>query len=79
MAELTREIEAYEDLKRELEERHFGKWVVIHHRDVVGVYEDMEAAADDAVKRFGTGPYLLRQVGARPIVLPASVMYHPVP
>jgi hypothetical protein len=28
------------------------------------------------VQKFGSGPYLIRQVGASPIVLPASVMYN---
>jgi hypothetical protein len=77
VADLDREIEAYEDLKAELEERHVGKWVVVHDCQISGVCEDMEKAAEDAVKRFGKGPYLLRQIGAPPVVLPASVMYHP--
>jgi hypothetical protein len=78
MADLDREIQAYEGLKTKLEEQHAGKWVVVHDCEVAGVYADMENAAEDAVKKFGKGPYLLRQIGAPPIVLPASVMYSPV-
>jgi hypothetical protein len=78
MADLNREIEAYEGLRINLEEQHVGKWVVVHDCQVAGVYADMESAAEDAVKKFGKGPYLLRQIGAPPIVLPASVMYAPV-
>jgi hypothetical protein len=29
------------------------------------------------VGKFGAGPYLIRQIGAPPVTLPASVMYHP--
>jgi hypothetical protein len=78
MADLNREIEAYEGQKIKLEKQHFGKWVVVHDCQVAGVYADMESAAEDAVKKFGKGPYLLRQIGAPPIVLPASVMYVPL-
>jgi hypothetical protein len=76
MAEIKDEIVAYETLQPELEEKHTGKWVLIFHRELVGIYESFELAAEDAVKRFGSGPYLIRQVGAPPVTLPASVMYH---
>ena len=44
----------------------------------IGVYDAFETAAKEAVGHFGRGPYLIRQVGAPPVVLPASVMYRPV-
>jgi hypothetical protein len=43
-----------------------------------GRFESFDEAAKTAVHRFGRGPYLIRQVGAGPITLPASVMYRPV-
>jgi hypothetical protein len=78
MAETRFEIAAYERLKQELEERHMGKWVLFFDEKLVGVYGSFEAAAEEAVSRFGRGPFLIRQVGAPPVVLPASVMYRPV-
>lgn len=75
MAELDTELNAYEAMRERLEAEHTGKWVLVHDRDLVGLYDTFEAAAEDAVKRFGSGPYLIRQVGAHPVVLPASVMY----
>ena len=31
------------------------------------------------IRRFGRGPFLIRQLGAPPASLPASVLYRPVP
>ncbi len=78
MADVKSDIAAYEKMQQELEEKHMGKWVLIHDLVLVAVHDSFEAAAEDAVGRFGRGPYLIRQVGAPPVTLPASVMYQPV-
>lgn len=78
MSELSQEIEAYEAIRGDVEAKHLGKWIVVHDRQLIGVYDSFDSAAEDAVKKFGRGPYLIRQVGAPPMTLPASVMYHPV-
>jgi hypothetical protein len=77
VAHLQREIEAFKRLRRELEADHLGEWVILHDAHVIGFYPSFESAADEAVKQFGNGPFLLRQIGAEPITLPASVMYRP--
>ena len=74
---LSDEIAFYEEIKDELEADHFGKWIVVHDLELIGTYEDFQVAADEAVQRFGRGPYLIRRVGAPPLTLPASVMYRP--
>jgi|SRR5690242_19732293 len=76
MAELDEEIAAYEAMKQDLEVHSMGQWVLFHDREIVGMYDSFEKAAEDAVRQFGRGPYLIRQVGAPPVTLPASVMYH---
>ena len=76
MADVKDEIAAYEKMRDELEAQHMGKWVLFNDLELIGVYDSFEAAAEDAVRRFGRGPYLLRQVGAPPVTLPASVMFH---
>ena len=78
MAELRDEIAAYDVMRADLETRLLGKWAVVHDRQLIGTYESFEDAAQIAVQRFGRGPYLIRQIGAPPITLPASVMYHRV-
>lgn len=78
MADVKSDIAAYAKMQEGLEVKHMGKWVLFHDEVFVAVYDSFEAAAEDAVRRFGRGPYLIRQVGARPVTLPASVMYQPV-
>lgn len=75
MAELDQEITAYNGMSAELEAHHMGKWVLVHDLGLIGVYDSFESAAEEAVRRFGRGPYLIRQVGASLVTLPASVMY----
>jgi predicted aspartyl protease len=78
MAEIDTEIAAYELMRDDLEAHKMGKWVLIHDQKLVGTFDTFENAAKEATTRFGRGPYLISQVGASPIVLPASVMYNPV-
>ena len=77
MAEITQEIAAFTKMKDDLEKKHMGKWVIIHDGKLEGTFEAFEGAAEKAVEKFGAGPYLIRQVGAPPVRLPASVMYIP--
>ncbi len=78
MAEVDKEIAAYDKLQFELESANTGKWVLIKDEVLIGLYETLEAAAGEAVKKFGRGPYLIRQIGAPPITLPASVVFFPM-
>ena len=78
MATLLEEIAAYEEQRDYLEVEQFGRWVVFHNRELTGSYDDFQEAAAAAVERFGRGPYLIRQVGAPPMQLPASVQYRRV-
>ena len=75
---LSKEIAAYEGVRDELETDHLGRWVIVYGEALVGLYDTFEEAAAYAVERFGRGPYLIREVGAAPITLPASVLYNVV-
>jgi hypothetical protein len=75
MPEIDDEIAAFEAMRDDLEAHHMGEWVVVRDGKVIGTYASFESAASDAVAKFGRGPYLIRQIGAPPITLPASVMY----
>lgn len=77
VAILDHELAAYRQQAGRLEATHAGKWVVFKESALVGVHETFEQAARDAVNRFGRGPYLIRQIGAPPIVIPVSVAYNP--
>ena len=78
MTRLNDEIAAYDRMRADLETQHNGRWVVIRNRKLHDVYDSFETAAEDAVLHFGRGPYLIRQVGSGPLVLPASVQFRPV-
>ncbi len=77
MTALKDEIAAFDRMRNDLETEHFGEWVVVHDENLVGTYDSFDDAANEAVKRFGRGPYLIRKVGAPPVTLPASVLYRP--
>lgn len=78
MSILTKEIAAYDGMKSMLETDYLGKWVLIRDENLIGTYESLEDAATVAIQQFGRGPYLIREVGAAPLTLPASVMYRPI-
>ncbi len=46
MAELSEEIAAYEQMRGDLEAKHLGKWVLVYDKNLVGIYDTFEAAAD---------------------------------
>ena len=75
MESLTREIEAFEAMREELWTNHFEKWVLVYGDDLIGTYETFQDAAMDAAKRFGRGPYLIRQVTSVPERLPSAALY----
>ncbi|MGA2340000.1 MAG: hypothetical protein ABSF75_08895 [Terracidiphilus sp.] len=75
MTDIDREIAAYETMRSDLENQHMGEWVIVSGEKLIGVFSSFDEAARDAVQKFGRGPYLIRQVGAPPITMPASVVY----
>ena len=75
MPELAQEIALFEKLRRELEAKEMGKWALIRDDALVGTFQEFEEAADEAVRRFGRGPYLIREIGSPDVTLPASVVY----
>ena len=78
MNSLSDQIKAYDAIKDSLETDYFGKWVVIHGQQLVGHYDSFEDAANDAIKKYGKGPYLIRKVGVSQVFHPpASLLYKP--
>lgn len=79
MPHLEKDLAAFTKMKAELETHHLGKWVVFHDGALIDSFDTFDSAASEAVRRFGGGPYLIRQVGAPEFTLPASVVFHPLP
>lgn len=72
------EIQEFDRRRQELEQNFPQKFVVFHKTDFLGAWDTMNAAAEAAVARFGSGPYLIRQVGVPVPRLPASVFFRPM-
>jgi hypothetical protein len=75
MADLDIELAAYRVQFSELERQFLGKWVLFHGEERIGIFDAFEPAAVEAVKRFGRGPYLIRQIGGPPVSLPVCIAY----
>jgi hypothetical protein len=73
---LDQEIAIFEEMRSELEASAMGKWVLIHDSELIGTFDSFDVAANRAVEEFGAGPYLIRQIGATNVALPASVMFN---
>ena len=75
MSTLSKEITAYEGMRKELEVDFLGMWALVHEETLIGKFDSFEKAAEHAVANFGRGPYLIRQIGSPPVTLPASATY----
>ncbi len=76
---LQQELDTYESMKEDLLKHYLGKYVLIHDDQFIGSFDSFDNAAKEAVKQFGKGPYLIRQVGKDPVMaMPASVAYRPL-
>lgn len=73
--ELSVQIAAYARMQGTLQADHNGKWAVIYDEELRGVFDTFEEAAEEAVRQFGRGPYLIRQIGVPPAPLPPTLLY----
>lgn len=75
---IQREIEAFDSMRADLEKHHMGKHVIVRDGKLVGAFDTFDAAAREAVKQFGRGPYLIRKVGAAEVQpLPVGALLQP--
>jgi hypothetical protein len=75
MSILAQERKLYDKLRPELEAKSKGQWALIRDSELISTFPSFELAAREAVRRFGRGPYLIREIGAPDVTLPASVVY----
>lgn len=61
--ELQSEVDAYNQMRAELEDKYWGKWVVIQGGELFGAYDDSEEAAVAAVRKFGRETFLIQKIG----------------
>ena len=71
---LLDQMDAYDEMREELERKYFKRWVVIDGGRLVGNYKTFnEARADARAKGLNPLNYLTRQVGVEPLPLPLIV------
>ena len=69
---LEKELAKYEAMKPALLGSAAGKYVLIHHDDVAGVFESFTDAVREGYQKFGNVPFLVKQVAATEI--PANII-----
>lgn len=67
--ELTKNMEAYEEIKEELESKHFGRIALLSDGELIEIYNDSGDAYTIAVNRFGLGNFSLQKIGEEPVSL----------
>ena len=67
---LLDQVRVYEGMRGELENKYFGRWVIVDGGQLVGNYKTFKEARADAREK-GLNPlnYLVRQVGVEPTPL----------
>ncbi len=71
---LDNDIKKFTEMSKVLNRYHAGKFILIFEGEFIASFNNFENAARHAVKYFGRGPYLIRQVGApTEMKMPASV------
>jgi hypothetical protein len=72
---LERELATFERERKHLEQEHLGKFVLIRGDQIIGTFDTFDAAADEALRQFGQGPYLIRRIGEEAMALPPALAY----
>lgn len=75
---LEREIEVYRKNLPELL-AHKGRFVVIHHEDVVGIFDGFEDALRAGYEQWLNEPFLVRRISDTEKVFTVSRNLHPCP
>lgn len=58
-----------EKYRQDLEREHFGRVVLMHEGEVVGVYNDMGDAYSIGREKYGLGNFSMKRIGQRPAQL----------
>ncbi len=75
MAEIRKNIKAYQSMEKELERDHFGRIAMFHDGKFVSTYNDHGDAYDIGREKFGLGHFSLKQIGEKPASLGGATLY----
>ena len=64
--EVLLEVEScfYEKMRDEFVEKYPNRFLLIHKEELIDHFSTMDEALDDGVRRFGSGPFMVRMSGA---------------
>ena len=79
MGLLAEEIAFFDEHRDEYVRRYPGRHLLIHGRELLGHFEDRETAVASGYRRFGIGPFLVRQSGEGTIELSAPALSLGIP
>ena len=72
---LETEINAYEQMRDELQRLYTGKFIVIHGNEFIEAFDDLDSAAKEAIRQFGVGPAAVEQSVASTILANAHQFF----
>jgi hypothetical protein len=72
--DFTREIAAYERHRETLERDHKGKVALVHGNELVGVYDTLVAACEEAHNRFDLDPFMIKEISDPVHCIPMRVL-----
>lgn len=72
---LTADIQAFEQLRSQLEREHLDAFALFFRGEFVGVYPDFNSAGKAALSKSKKGPYLIQRIGS-PIGLDPDTARH---
>lgn len=75
LAEIRKNIEAYESVREKLLREHLGRTALFHDGDLVATYNDHGDAYDIGCEKFGLGNFSLKRIGEQPGSLGAATLY----
>lgn len=64
----------FESKRSSLAKTHLGKFVLIHDKEVVGVFDSEQNALNEGYEKFGPVPLYIRQIAAEEVVQSAPAL-----
>ena len=72
---LAAELATYEANRAELVREADGSYVLIKGTEIIGIYSTAGEAYQEAVERFGMGPFMIREIREHDIPLSIPALY----
>ena len=77
-SQLEMNIKAYKEMEEDLLEHHFGKTALLHDGELIGVFDEKQAASKAGMFKYGEGNYSLKIIDRKAIRFrPRGPAYRP--